>query len=61
MKGILGARKYPVRLANKMGTKKVNPVNDANRIVVLIGVLVTQLLIAAMQLTTISESEAEGK
>ena len=51
MNGILGARKYPVRLANNIGTKYVNPVSVPKIIVVLIGVLVTHALIAAMQLT----------
>jgi hypothetical protein len=50
IKGILGARKYPVRLASKMGVKYPKPVNVTNKIVVLIGVRVTHELIAAMQL-----------
>lgn len=51
IKGILGAKKYPVKLANKMGMKCPNPVSVPSRIVVLIGVRVTQALIAAIQLT----------
>ena len=51
IKGILGAKKYPVKLANKIGMKCPNPVKVASRIVVLIGVRVTQALIAAIQLT----------
>lgn len=49
--GILGAKKYPVKLANKIGIKCPNPVNVASKIVVLIGVRVTQAFIAAIQLT----------
>ena len=49
MKGVLGAKKKPVRLANIMGTKYAKPVNVDRRMMVLIGVRVTQELIAAIQ------------
>lgn len=61
MNGVLGARKYPVRLANRIGMKYVNPVSDDNSMVVLIGVRVTQALIAAMQLTVVKERLTAGK
>lgn len=61
MNGIFGARKYPVKLANKIGVKCPKPVNVASRIVVLIGVRVTQELIAAMQLTTVRVGFIAGK
>ena len=51
IKGILGAKKYPVKLANNIGMKCPNPVKVASKIVVLIGVRVTQALIPAIQLT----------
>ena len=43
-----------------MGIKYVNPVSVAKRIVVLIGVRVTQAFIAAMQLTIVSERLIDG-
>lgn len=50
-----------MRLANRMGMKCPNPVNVASKMVVLIGVRVTQEFIAAMQLTTANVSFTEGK
>ena len=61
MKGIFGARKYPVRLAKRIGIKYVKPVSVASKIVVLIGVLVTQTLIAAIHATTARERSVKGK
>src|SRR5690606_21701748 len=58
--GILGAKKYPVKLANRMGTKCPKPVRVANRMVVLIGVRVTQALMAAIQLTMAKVGLIEG-
>src|SRR5690554_2474986 len=60
IKGIFGAKKYPVRLANKIGIKYVNPVNVATRIVVLIGVRVTVELIAAIQQIIAKEALMSG-
>ena len=61
MKGIRGAKKYPVRLANMIGTKKEKPVMVDNKIVVLIGVRVTQELMAAIQLTMARGRLTDGK
>lgn len=60
IKGILGAKKYPVKLANKIGIKYENPVKVINKIVVLIGVRVTQAFIAAIQLTTVKDRLMDG-
>src|SRR5690606_23628454 len=60
IKGILGAKKYPVKLANRMGIKCPKPVKVANNMVVLMGVRVTQALTAAIQLTTARVSLVEG-
>ena len=44
-----------------MGIKYVNPVKVAKRIVVLMGVRVTQALMAAIQLTMVRERLMDGK
>jgi hypothetical protein len=45
------SNKKPVRLANIIAPKKLNPVIVASRIVLLTGVLVTHAFIAAIQQT----------
>lgn len=44
-----------------MGIKYVKPVSVAKRMVVLIGVRVTQAFIAAIQLTIVNDRLIEGK
>ena len=56
-----GAKKYPVKLANKIGIKKSNPVSVASKMVVLMGVLVTHELIAAIQEITVKDKLICGK
>ena len=61
IKGMRGAKKYPVRLANMIGTKYEKPVMVESNMVVLIGVLVTQELMAAIQLIIARGKFTDGK
>src|SRR5690606_6022919 len=59
--GILGAKKKPVNEANMIGINRLKPVMVDNRIMVLIGVRVTQAFNAAIQLTIIKALSIFGK
>ena len=60
MKGSLGERKKPTRLANKIGVSGENPVNLVNNNVVLIGVRVTAALSAAITAIIVNTGLSPG-